>query len=153
MICAQQCPLSICCRDGIHRNMIGDMQMELPCPLLTSNQWHTVGTELFPTSIFLGGYGQMVYCFTWHNLYPARVSTAILVHGLLFEQKKILLWNKWHLVKHEAKVTQHIFRIQYISLLPKIYKINFLGAYLHAALKKVKNYVKLRAPHNPRPYP
>jgi len=36
---------------------------------------------------------------------------------VLFEKKKIKLWNKWHFVEGNTKIMQHILKMQYIFLL------------------------------------
>jgi len=35
-----------------------------------------------------------------------------------FEQKMIKLWNKWHFVKNKTEIMHHVWKMQYISLLP-----------------------------------
>ena len=41
---------------------------------------------------------------------------------MLFEQKKIKLWNKWHFVEKKVEIMQHFLKMQYISLLLKYIK-------------------------------
>ena len=42
--------------------------------------------------------------------------------NILFEQKKIEFWHKWHFMENKTEIVQHILTTQYISLLPKYIK-------------------------------
>jgi hypothetical protein len=42
--------------------------------------------------------------------------------NVLFEQEKIKVQNKWHLVKDKTEIMQHVLKMQYIFLLPKYIK-------------------------------
>jgi hypothetical protein len=46
--------------------------------------------------------------------------------NIVFEQKKINLWNKWHFVENKAEIILHVLKMLFISLLPK-YINEFLG--------------------------
>jgi len=39
--------------------------------------------------------------------------------NVLFEQKKLKLGNKQHLVRSKMEIMQHVLKMQLISLLPK----------------------------------
>ena len=51
--------------------------------------------------------------------------------NLLFEQKKIKLWNKQHFVENKAEIIHHVLKIAYISLFPKYTKSISWGVLLH----------------------
>jgi hypothetical protein len=52
----------------------------------------------------------LVFKFSDFSFWKTRV---------LFEQKKIKLWNKWHFVEKKMEIMQHFLKMQYISLLLK----------------------------------
>ena len=50
--------------------------------------------------------------------------------NLLFEQKKVKLWNKQHFVENKAEIIHHVLKIMQISLLPKYIKSISWGVFL-----------------------
>jgi hypothetical protein len=38
---------------------------------------------------------------------------------MLFEQKKLKLWDKKHFVENKTEIVQHVLKMQQVSFLPK----------------------------------
>jgi hypothetical protein len=52
--------------------------------------------------------------------------------NVLFQQKKIKLWNKRYFVQNNTEIVQRVLQMQHISLLPKYIKLNSRGVFLRA---------------------
>ena len=58
--------------------------------------------------------GSEMLCYLF-NFYPAGVGIYILAHyslkNVLFEQRKVKLWNKQHFVENKTEIIQHILKM------------------------------------------
>jgi hypothetical protein len=53
--------------------------------------------------------------------------------NVLFEQKKVKLWNKWHFVENKTELRNHILKMPEITLLHKYMKLISRGIFFSCA--------------------
>jgi len=60
--------------------------------------------------------------WTFKSTGLVRKFWCIVHENIQFQQKKIMLWKKWHFVENKTQIMQHILKMQLISLLSKYIK-------------------------------
>jgi len=60
--------------------------------------------------------------FKWPGWY-FNFSTWFMTKWVLFEQRKIKLWNKQNFMWNITEIIQHVWKIQYLSFLPTYMKL------------------------------
>ena len=89
--------------------------------ILSNIQWYRMaGIRFFPYRVRWRSYSGSGNVVTRKDCLTLTIS--LVYENVLFEHKKIKLWNKWHFVENKTEIIQHVLKMQHIYLLPKYIK-------------------------------